>query len=136
MLQNHIDAVIDGKKYRLTVRRENVAILDGLLGGSCFAALKRFQGGEWTAREVELVLSFALRGPTKLERMIAALNAHLAAADHGARRVDPAITAAVRKNGHGTYADLAATVLVAALFGITEADAKWSDSSEAADAAA
>jgi hypothetical protein len=130
MLVNSIRATISGHEHRLTVRRDSLSILDAVLGGSAYAVLKKFEAGTWSTNEVELVLSFALHGPTPLER----LTARLGASAVERRATAPEIAAAINRNGPGQYADLAAFVLSAALFGISESDAVWTD--EVADAAA
>lgn len=133
MLLNSIRATILGTEYRLTVRRDSLSILDAVLGGSAFAVLKKFETGTWSTADVELVLSFALHGPTPMERLFA----RLASAPHPDERraTAPEIAAAIGRNGPGSYADLAALTLSAALFGIAEADATWNDEAEVADAA-
>lgn len=122
---NSIRASILGQEHRLTVRRDSLAILDAVLGGSAFAVLKRFETGTWSTADVELVLSFALHGPTPMERLMAKFAEPRTTSER--RATAPEIAAAIGKNGHGSYADLAALVLSAALFGISESDAVWTD---------
>ncbi|UOK70438.1 gene transfer agent family protein [Ancylobacter polymorphus] len=131
MLVNSISATISGHEHRLTVRRDSLSILDAVLGGSAYAVLKKFEAGTWSTNDVELVLSFALHGPTPMERIIAKLGAPQPTGER--RATAPEIAAAINRNGPGQYADLAALTLSAALFGISESDAVWTD--EVADAA-
>lgn len=132
MLVNSIRATILGTEHRLTVRRDSLSILDAVLGGSAYAVLKRFEAGQWSTADVELVLSFALHGPTPMERLMARLGS---ATSSERRATAPEIAAAIGKNGPGNYADLAALVLSAALFGIEVADATWTDEPEVPRAA-
>lgn len=127
-MNNEIAAHINGADIKLHIRRDNLPIFEAVIGGSAFAVLKRFERGEWSTRDVVDVLGFSHRGPSQFERMFAKMG-HPAAEP---RPPDALIAAAVAKNGPGTYADLAALVLSAALFNVADSDRAWTD--EAADA--
>lgn len=122
-------ANFDGAEREFGIDRQYFPILEGGLGRSAYATLKDFTAGRWTFDDVALVISFALHGPTADERQRLAMMRQAASfgmvpaglIGHAPRRD---VVAVLIRDGHGTYADLAAEILADAIFG------------EAADAAA
>lgn len=121
-----IKAEFDGAERQFGVDRQYFPILEGSLGRSAYATLKSFTGGQWTFNDVALVLSFALHGPTPADR--SRYRMAIDATRFGMPFVGvgyaahPDVVKVLTRDGHGTYADLAAEILADAIFGETEDD--------------
>lgn len=118
-----INAEFDGAEREFGIDRQYLPILEGSLGRSAYATLKSFTGGQWTFNDVALVLSFALHGPTPADK--SRYRMAIDATRFGMPFVGvgyaahPDVVKVLTRDGHGTYADLAAEILADAIFGET-----------------
>jgi hypothetical protein len=120
-----IKSTFDGAEREFGIDRRYFPILEGGLGRSAYAALKDFTGGRWQFNDVAVVLSVALHGPSQAEKQ--RLNMLQDAARFGMPPIPvghtphPDVVRVLQETGHGNYAELAAEILAAAIFGNTEA---------------
>lgn len=97
--------------------------------GSAYALYRKIVAGAWSVAEIAAVLRFASGEllPTKSEAPEHfAMRARLGEAARGEKGGD-AVASAFAARGPATYAPLAAAVLMAALMGVDEAEARFSD---------
>lgn len=138
----HVDivkALMNGSEYTIAIQRHALPYFE-YDHGSAISMLKRLMGSEWTAKDVMDVLEFAL-GPQpaegtdlmqwKLLKPIVRVNGVLTTRKSSEGVIQ--LKEAIQAKGVGTYAPLATMVLLAALYGIDEADASFSDEEENAD---
>lgn len=118
-----ITATFDGAERQFGIDRQFFPILEGSMGRSAYAVLKDFTGGRWTFSDVALVISFALYGPSAGDRQ--RFRMAIDATRFGMPFVGvgyaahPDVLKVLARDGHGTYADLAAEILADAIFGET-----------------
>lgn len=116
-----IKAEFDGKERSFVIKRKNMPILEAGLGRSAYATFKDFGNGNWQFLDVANVLSFALHGPGTMAEQ--ALDSALHGAKYGlpiripSYSPHPDVLKVITRDGHGNYAELAAEILSAAIFG-------------------
>ena len=130
-LVSHVDAVYNGKRHRFELKRNHLAAFEAALGDSAYAAMRRFVDGTWRFRDVELTLSFAHSGATDAEEMLAAIMATMPDTSTAPflHHTEFTVSRVLKKHGPATYAELAASVLVAALMGLQPEQAVFDDGS-------
>ncbi|MDH0127073.1 hypothetical protein N7376_24195 [Brucella intermedia GD04153] len=140
--KKHVDSVkalMNGSEYTIAIQRHALPYFEAD-HGSAISMLKRLMGNSWTAKDVTDVLDFAMcRQPAEgtnlmqwqMQKQFTKVDGVLVAFTETVRST--AVREAVRAHGVGTYAPLASMVLLAALYGIDEADASFSDEEENAD---
>ncbi|MHC5232803.1 hypothetical protein [Brucella sp. LJL56] len=134
-----VNANINGNQANIGIKHHALPYFE-YDHGSAISMLKRLMGNSWTADDVTNVLEFAL-GPQPAEgtdlmqwrllKPIARVNGVLTTRKSCEGIIQ--LKEAIRAKGVGTYAPLAAMVLLAALYGVDEADASFSDEEENAD---
>lgn len=105
---DYINARFNGADVRFHLKRERLAAFEGLTG-SAFALMRRITGGTWTVEDIRTVLRFSYPN------------------GFGQLSDNTPIGRAIKKHGAATYAPLCAMVLTAALAGLPEASANFSD---------
>lgn len=132
----HIAARIGGKPVRFELKRAHLPAFEDALGGSAYTCLKRFLDDGWRATDVSLVLSFAWKGPTEEETHLSSLIRRMEAEGLASAPLriitDMDVAKLIDANGPARYAELAMSILVAALMGIDPDVAVFDD--EAVDA--
>lgn len=138
----HVDivkALISGSEHNIAIKRHALPYFEAD-HGSAIAMLKRLMGSAWTAKDVTDVLEFALgyqpkEGTDPMQWMLLKQYANIGGT-MVARKATEGVSQlreAIQAKGVGTYAPLATMVLLAALYGIDEADASFSDEEENVD---
>lgn len=116
-----IKSMFGGADRVFEIRPANVPMLEAAMGRSLYAVLKSFTSGNWTFDDVARVLSFALHGPQKEMRQLwgmATQATKLGIAGPPLRySPHPEVVATLQELGHGNFAELAAKILTAAVFG-------------------
>lgn len=119
-----ITALYDGEQREFDIPRQYVPYIEQSLGRSLYAVLKDFTNGHWTYPDVAQVVSFALLGPSVMDRQL--ISFARSAAKHGMPhppfryKPHPEVTAIFERDGYGNFADLAAEILTVAVFGDKE----------------
>lgn len=117
-----ITASFGGTDRQFAIHTKSAGIFEMAMGRSLYAILKEFTDGRWTFENIARVLSFALYGPSKNTTMFYSF-ATQAAADgmpmpHIApHQPHPDVVKVLQDEGHGNYANLAAEILEAVIFG-------------------
>ncbi len=114
-MRQQLIAEFNGEQIQLEIKRKWTPLLEATIG-SAYATLKRFMDGEWTAREITVVISLAKHGPDRVGKL--ALDGMrygmpVACPYHA----HPDVVAVIERDGHGNYADLAAQILEELIFG-------------------
>ena len=128
-------ATFNGTESEFHIARKNINYLESSLGRGLYDVLKDFTDGKWTFRDVAMVVSFALHGPNKADKLVIdnalqAIRLGLGTAavgtalGHFARSYSPhpGVIEVLERDGHGNYAGLAADILTYTIFGETNAD--------------
>ncbi|GLK71569.1 hypothetical protein KHC23_12330 [Ancylobacter dichloromethanicus] len=124
-MQDYVDAVFDGTRQRMGIPRSVLGNLDAEIGGSAFAALRRFVEGQWSRRDVEITLEYATLTPGEVKWI---LNMQGAIAGHRPPRVGrSAVAILLDEKPIAPYAELAALIIEAALYGIAPAVAVFDE---------
>lgn len=117
-----ITAPFGGADRQFCIHTKSAGIFEMAMGRSLYAVLREFTDGRWTFESIARVLSFALYGPPKDTAMFFGFAAR-AAADGMPMppsipyRPHPDVVKVLQDEGHGNYANLAAEILEAAIFG-------------------
>ena len=116
-----INSDFGGASRTFEIKPESVALFEASMGRSLYAVLQTFTNGTWTFNDVAAVLSFALHGPTVEQRRAWDQARH--AQKFGfpwsmpGYVPHPSVVATLQAEGHGNFAELAAEILTAAIFG-------------------
>jgi len=121
-----ITAQFDGAARQFEIKRENVPFLEHSLGRSLYAVLRDFTEGRWTFVDTAAVISFALHGPSRDDKLAINLARQAARcgmpAEYASRyKPHPNVVAVLEREGHGNFAPLAADILTEAVFGVSTA---------------
>ena len=125
---DHVKARFGGNDRTFRIAREDVSAFEAAAKEPAYALFRAFSAGHWTLYQVRTVLRFANLDARALaaRRPLAALGMAF-----GMER-DAEIDAVLDRNPPAQYAMLAQAILGAALFGLDEAEATFTD--EAVDA--
>lgn len=115
-------AAYNGEDREFNIAREHVSYLEHSLGRGLFSVLQDFTAGRWTFRDVATVISFALHGPSRDDKLMIglarqAMKVGMRESYGSVYRPHPDVIAVLERDGHGTHADLAANILTVAIFG-------------------
>lgn len=127
-MQDHINALFDGRQCVLRLRRDVLRLFERDLNGSAFDLLRRLTGGQWTRRDVELVLEYATmtdKQADHLAGMPVVVSTGLGMSNRGGSVANLLNTRPI-----APYAVLAARVLEATLYGIAAEDAGFDERAE------
>lgn len=123
---DHVVARFNGADLTFKIARSDLDTLESL-GTPAFTLFRTITSGHWTVRQLRFVLAFALAPAGKFANLTCSGSAEVASALADRRVVDPRVDAAFAKNAPGDYVPLVQAVLAAALLGIDEADATFTD---------
>ncbi|WP_224701997.1 hypothetical protein [Devosia aquimaris] len=122
---DHVKARFSGADLTFRIARSDLDTLEAL-GTPAFQLFRTITAGHWTVKQLRFVLAFAL-APTGKFTKLATAGGDVAKSLAEMRVVDPRVDAAFAKNPPGDYVPLVQAVLAAALLGIDEADAHFTD---------
>jgi hypothetical protein len=125
---DHVNARFNGQDLTFRIARSDLDTLEAL-GTPAFTLFRNITAGQWTIRQLRFVLAFALAPAGKFAKLAGAGSAEVARALADLRVVDTRVDAAFAKNPPGDYVALVQAVLAAAVLGIDEADASFTDES-------
>lgn len=123
---DHVVARFDGQDLTFRIARSDLDTLEAL-GTPAFTLFRIITAGQWTVKQLRFVLAFALAPAGKFSKLVNAGSTEIANALADIRVVDPRVDAAFAKNAPGDYVPLVQAVLAAAVLGIDEADATFTD---------
>ena len=129
---DHVSARFDGADLTFRIARADLDAFEAF-GTPALTLFRKITSGAWNVADIRFVLAFALAPAGKFARLAGSLSGVGATVGQAVRDTikDPRVDAAFAKNPPGDYVPLAQAVLAAALLGIDEADATFTD--EAAD---
>ena len=127
---DHVVARFNGADLTFKIHRADLDTIEAL-GTPAFHLFRTITAGQWTVRQLRLVLAFALAPAGKFAKLAMA-GGETANALADMRVVDSRVDAAFAKNPPGDYVPLVQAVLAAALLGIDAADATFSDEPDGA----
>ncbi|MBU2483897.1 MAG: gene transfer agent family protein [Alphaproteobacteria bacterium] len=110
-----------GTERTFEIKPASVPMFEAAIGKSLYALIRSFTAGDWRFDDVAKVISFAGHGPTTDMRRQWGMV--LQAAKMGLAMpplpycAHPEVVDILTKDGHGNYAELAAEILTAAVFG-------------------
>ena len=122
---DHVNARFNGADLIFRIARSDLDTLEAL-GTPAFQLFRTITAGHWTVRQLRFVLAFALAPSGKFTKLATA-GGDVAKGLADARVIDPRVDAAFAKNPPGDYVPLVLAVLAAAVLGIEEADASFTD---------
>lgn len=117
-----ITASFGGTDRQFAIHPKSAGMFEVAMGRSLYAILREFTDGRWTLESIARVLSFALHGPPKDTAMFYGFATRAAAEGMPMPpsipyRPHPEVVQVLQDEGHGNYANLAAEILEAAIFG-------------------
>lgn len=128
---DHVVARFNGADLTFKIHRSDLDTLEAL-GTPAFTLFRNITAGHWTVRQLRFVLAFAQAPAGKFANLARAGSPEVASALADRYVVDSRIDAAFAKNPPGTYVPLVQAVLAAAVLGIDEADATFTDETDGA----
>lgn len=128
---DQVVARFNGADLVFKIYRADLDTLEAL-GTPAFTLFRNITAGHWTVRQLRLVLAFALAPAGKFAHLGLAGSLEIASALVDRYVADPRVDAAFAKNPPGDYVPLAQGVLAAAVLGIDEADATFTDEPDGA----
>jgi hypothetical protein len=133
MKHDHVVARFNGANLTFRIARADLDALEAF-GTPALTLFRKITGGAWTVADIRFVLAFALAPAGKFARLAGSLAGVGATVGQAVRDTirDPRVDAAFAKNPPGDYVPLAQAVLAAALLGIDEADANFTDEPDGA----
>jgi hypothetical protein len=126
---DHVVARFNGADLTFKIHRTDLDTLEAL-GTPAFTLFRTITSGQWTVKQLRFILAFALAPAGKFAKLAATASTQVANALAEFRVVDERVDAAFAKNPPGDYVPLAQAVLAAAVLGIDEADAKFTDEAD------
>lgn len=123
-MADSISARFGGRDVTFKIERVDLPVFEGHFG-SAFALFQKLSTGVWTTEDVRRVLSFAAT-PTTAHSMARHCLAH-GLSGFGPRPYHAHVDDTLQRNAPGTYAALASLVLGAALFGVSDDEATFTD---------
>lgn len=126
MKLDHVKARFNGADLTFKIARADLDFFEAC-GKPALTLFREITAGEWTVRQLRFVLAFALAPAGKFSKLATTGSTQVASALADLRVVDARVDAAFAKNPPGDYVPLAQSVLVAALLGVDEAEASFTD---------
>lgn len=128
---DHVVARFNGADLTFKIDRTDLDLFEAF-GTPAFTMFRTITSGHWTVRQLKFVLAFALAPAGKFARLAIPGSPEIAMALADMKVADPRVDAAFAKNAPGDYLPLVQAVLAAALLGIDEADAIFTDEADGA----
>lgn len=128
---DHVVARFNGADLTFRIARSDLDLFEAF-GTPAFTLFRTITGGHWTVRQLKFVLAFALAPAGKFAKLAVPGSPDVAKALADMQVTDPRVDAAFAKNAPGDYLPLTQAVLAAALLGIDEADATFTDEPDGA----
>lgn len=150
---DEVKARFGGRDLVFKIERTDMVAFERAINRPVIFILDQMNAGRWTAHDVEFILNWAApeglsTKPARGDELdmfgpdsIAAMKEYLTRRQQAARGEKPGapkltfVEAVLAENGHGKYAVLAQAILGAALFGLPEDGASFSDEEADDDAA-
>jgi hypothetical protein len=127
---DHVAARFNGADLTFRIARTDLDTLEAL-GSPAFQLFRNVVAGHWTVKQLRFVLAFAL-APTGKFAKLGSAGGETAKSLADLSVIDPRVEDAFAKNPPGDYVPLVQAVLAAALLGIDEADASFTDEPDGA----
>ena len=128
---DHVVARFNGADLTFKIDRSDLDLFEAF-GTPAFTLFRTITAGHWTVRQLRFVLAFALAPAGKFAKLAVLGSPEIAKVLADRAIVDPRVDAAFAKNAPGDYLPLVQAVLAAALLGIDEADAVFTDEPDGA----
>ncbi|CAH2408018.1 hypothetical protein [Mesorhizobium ventifaucium] len=135
MTLNSVTARFGGRDVTFKIDRQDLPLFEAYAGIPAYEMFTRITAGKWTVENLKSVLTFASVPAGKLAelRQFTGVLRRMASSDTGLldsyfKGCAPLVRRTLSSNPVAQYALLAQAILAGALFGITAADATFSDS--------